>query len=181
MLNLLGDFIGELRTAGIPISMSEHVDTAQAVEVIDLGDRSLVKNSLAATLVKDSDHLPVFNTAFEVFFSTRTWDSAAEMMEDVDTDEMRARRRGRGERSRPVTRRGRRRVEFAQRPGTRRVALSCAVNRRREALRLGAGEAVSRYAGVEPGRPVGGTYYLFRTLRSLELENLEERLMPGRR
>ena len=38
MLNLLGDFIGELRAAGIPVSMSEHVDAARAVEVIDLGD-----------------------------------------------------------------------------------------------------------------------------------------------
>jgi uncharacterized protein with von Willebrand factor type A (vWA) domain len=37
LLNLLGDFIGELRAAGIPVSMSEHVDAARAVEVIDLG------------------------------------------------------------------------------------------------------------------------------------------------
>ncbi|MGB7103822.1 MAG: VWA domain-containing protein, partial [Acidimicrobiales bacterium] len=48
-----------------------------------------------------------------------------------------------------------------------------------EAMRAGASEAVSRYAGMEPGRPVGGTYYLYRTLRSLELEALEERLLAG--
>jgi hypothetical protein len=30
---------------------------------------------------------------------------------------------------------------------------------------------------MEPGRPVGGTYYLYRTLRSLELDALEERLL----
>jgi uncharacterized protein with von Willebrand factor type A (vWA) domain len=29
---------------------------------------------------------------------------------------------------------------------------------------------------MEPGRPVGGTYYLYRTLRSLDLESLEQRL-----
>jgi hypothetical protein len=29
---------------------------------------------------------------------------------------------------------------------------------------------------MEPGRPVGGTYYLYRTLRSLDLEQLEQRL-----
>ena len=50
-----------------------------------------------------------------------------------------------------------------------------------EALRAGASEAVSRYAGMEPGRPVGGTYYLYRTLRSLELEALEARLLAGTR
>ena len=46
-------------------------------------------------------------------------------------------------------------------------------------MRLGANEAVSRYAGMEPGRPVGGTYYLYRTLRNLELESLEQRLLAG--
>ena len=59
MLNLLGDFIGELRAAGIPVSMSEHVDAARAMEVIDLSNRSLVRSALAATLVKDGDHMPV--------------------------------------------------------------------------------------------------------------------------
>jgi uncharacterized protein with von Willebrand factor type A (vWA) domain len=45
-----------------------------------------------------------------------------------------------------------------------------------EALREAASEAVTRYAGMEPGRPVGGTYYLYRTLRSLDLDALEQRL-----
>jgi len=49
----------------------------------------------------------------------------------------------------------------------------------RDAMRLGAGEAVTRYSGMEPGRPVGGTYYLYRTLRNLELESLEQRLLAG--
>ena len=44
-------------------------------------------------------------------------------------------------------------------------------------MRAGASEAVSRYAGMEPGRPVGGTYYLYRTLRNLELEELHARLV----
>ena len=80
MLNLLGDFIGELRAAGIPVSMSEHVDAARAVEVIDLGDRSLLRATLAATLVKDGDHLPVFYSAFDVYFSIRSWDAADDLL-----------------------------------------------------------------------------------------------------
>jgi len=35
---------------------------------------------------------------------------------------------------------------------------------------------VTRYAGMEPGRPVGGTYYLYRTLRNLDLDRMLERL-----
>ena len=39
--------------------------------------------------------------------------------------------------------------------------------------------AVARYAGMEPGRPVGGTYYLYRTLRNLDLDAVLEQLMAG--
>jgi uncharacterized protein with von Willebrand factor type A (vWA) domain len=38
-------------------------------------------------------------------------------------------------------------------------------------------QAVTRYAGMEPGRPVGGTYYLYRTLRNLDLDGMLERLL----
>src|SRR6202034_47373 len=37
--------------------------------------------------------------------------------------------------------------------------------------------AVDRHAGMEPGRPVGGTYYLYRTLRNMDLDAVLERLM----
>ncbi len=37
--------------------------------------------------------------------------------------------------------------------------------------------AVDRYAGMEPGRPVGGTYYLYRTLRNLYLDGMLKKLM----
>jgi hypothetical protein len=48
-----------------------------------------------------------------------------------------------------------------------------------EALRQGARTAVDQLAGMEPGRPVGGTYYLYRTLRRLDLAELEERLLEA--
>jgi uncharacterized protein with von Willebrand factor type A (vWA) domain len=46
-----------------------------------------------------------------------------------------------------------------------------------DALRRFAAAAVARHAGMEPGRPVGGTYYLYRTLRALDLDSLLDRLM----
>jgi uncharacterized protein with von Willebrand factor type A (vWA) domain len=177
LLNLLGDFIGELRAAGIPVSMSEHVDAARAVEVIDLGNRSLVRATFAATLVKDGDHLPVFNTAFEVFFSIRSWDSAKALL-GHDEDE-RGERDGAAGATGPGQARGQ-----GGGGGTTMSAQELAEllyralrDGDRDAMRLGAGEAVSRYSGMEPGRPVGGTYYLYRTLRNLELESLEQRLL----
>jgi hypothetical protein len=179
LLNLLGDFIGELRAAGIPVSMSEHVDAARAVGVIDLGNRSLVRATLAATLVKDGDHLPVFTTAFDVFFSIRSWDSAEAVMGD-DEDE-----KGEREGSAGATGPGQARGQGGG-GGTTMSAQELAEllyralrDGDRDAMRLGAGEAVTRYSGMEPGRPVGGTYYLYRTLRNLELESLEQRLLGG--
>ncbi|HEY1763186.1 MAG TPA: hypothetical protein VGG17_11400, partial [Acidimicrobiales bacterium] len=176
MLNLLGDFIGELRAAGIPVSMSEHVDAARAVEVIDLGDRGLLRATLAATLVKDGDHLPVFYNAFDVFFSTRSWESADEILgEELQSSEQRnegaagngpGQSRGQGAGAMSAS-------ELSE------LLFRALRDGDLAAMRAGAGEAVSRYAGMEPGRPVGGTYYLYRTLRNLELESLEARLLQG--
>jgi uncharacterized protein with von Willebrand factor type A (vWA) domain len=42
-------------------------------------------------------------------------------------------------------------------------------------------QAVQRFAGMEPGRPVGGTYYLYRTLRNLDLDSMLEKLMEASR
>jgi uncharacterized protein with von Willebrand factor type A (vWA) domain len=40
-----------------------------------------------------------------------------------------------------------------------------------------AAAAVTRFAGMEPGRPVGGAYYLYRTLRQLDSEGLVSKLL----
>ncbi|MBA2281097.1 MAG: VWA domain-containing protein, partial [Acidimicrobiia bacterium] len=48
-------------------------------------------------------------------------------------------------------------------------------------LRAVARQAVRRYAGMEPGRPVGGTYYLYRTLRNLDLDGVLDQLMQQTR
>jgi len=44
-------------------------------------------------------------------------------------------------------------------------------------MRALARAAVTQFAGMEPGRPVGGTYYLYRTLRQLDLEGMLSRMM----
>ena len=48
-------------------------------------------------------------------------------------------------------------------------------------MRALARQAVQRFAGMEPGRPVGGTYYLYRTLRNLDLDDMLEKLMEASR
>ena len=72
MLDLLSGFVTELRRSGLPVSLTEHLDAAEAVKHIPLEDREALKYALAATLVKSSSHWRAFETAFEVFFAVRT-------------------------------------------------------------------------------------------------------------
>jgi len=175
LLKLLGDFIGELRVAGIPVSMSEHVDAARAVEVIDLGDRNMLRATLAATLVKDGDHMPVFNSAFDVFFSIRSWDSVDDLFDDeLSPDDPAG---GSGSRGRDLQGRGGGASGSMSAAELAEMLFRALRDGDLSSMRAGASEAVSRYAGMEPGRPVGGTYYLYRTLRNLELEELHARLV----
>ena len=71
MLDVLTGFVGELRAAGLPVSLTESIDAAEAVHHIPLEDRDALKYALAATLVKSSAHWKAFETAFEVYFSMR--------------------------------------------------------------------------------------------------------------
>ena len=179
MLDLLGDFIAELRAAGIPVSMSEHVDAARAVEVINLGDRAMVRGSLAATLVKDGDHLPVFYTAFDVFFASRSFQSVEDLLNEVmNQDNSEMNREGATGAQAPGQPRGLGGGSSSSLSAQELAELLFRALRDgdQESLREAASEAVTRYAGMEPGRPVGGTYYLYRTLRSLDLDSLEQRL-----
>ena len=66
------------------------------------------------------------------------------------------------------------------------MLLAALMNMDRDELRRLAAIAVQQFAGMEPGRPVGGTYYLYRTLRMLDLDDLADAAdghgaRPGRR
>ena len=159
--------------------MSEHVDAARAVEVINLGDRAMVRGSLAATLVKDGDHLSVFYTAFDVFFASRSFQSVEDLLnEAMDQDHSEMNREGATGAQAPGQPRGLGGGSSSSLSAQELADLLFRALRDGDqgALRDAASEAVTRYAGMEPGRPVGGTYYLYRTLRSLDLDSLEQRL-----
>src|SRR5215210_6792753 len=69
MLDVLQGFVHELRTAGLPVSMTENLDAMRAVEYVPLEDREAFKAALSSTLVKHVGHTRVFDTVFEVYFS----------------------------------------------------------------------------------------------------------------
>ena len=182
MLDLLSGFVTELRRSGIPVSLTEHLDAAEAVKHIPLEDREGLKYALAATLVKSSSHWRAFETAFEVFFALRTGTGAA-----GDGEES-------GEAGEEGDHEGDRGGE-ARMPGQGRswqgggggegmtpeeladLLFKSLLSADAALMNVVARNAVDRYAGMEPGRPVGGTYYLYRTLRNLDLEGALEKLM----
>jgi uncharacterized protein len=182
VLDVLEGFVTELRAAGLPVSVTESIDAAEAVGHIPLEDREALKYTLGATLVKSSAHWRAFETAFEVYFSLRgeKFDIGADAQTAPDRDLLDAAgmpdgsvRHGRGQGGgggEPLSAEELAELLFR--------AISSPSDARRAAL---AGYVVTRFAGMEPGRPVGGTYYLYRTLRNLDLDAVLERLVEEAR
>ncbi|CAB4590161.1 MAG: VWA domain-containing protein [Actinobacteria bacterium] len=175
MLELLSGFIVELRAAGLPVSLTENLDAMEAITHIPIENRDAFKYALAATLVKNNTHWRAFETVFEVYFSLRGseyslgggGDDLPEITEDdeapMNPDAGGAGAGGAGEAMSPE--------QMAE------MLFQAMRNGDDGLMRALARQAVTRFAGMEPGRPVGGTYYLYRTLRNLDLDGVLERLM----
>jgi uncharacterized protein with von Willebrand factor type A (vWA) domain len=174
MLDVLAGFIQQLRAAGLPVSLTENLDAMQAIQHIPLDDREAFKYALAATLVKNNAHWKAFETIFEVYFSMRGTRFNIDSSSDADQanlEQMLDELMGAGQDAQGGAMEGLSAEQLAE-------MLYRALMQGDEALlRALARQSVSRFAGMEPGRPVGGTYYLYRTLRQLDLDNVLERML----
>jgi uncharacterized protein len=173
LLDVLQGFVHELRTAGLPVSMTENLDAMRALEFIPIDDRAMFRDVLSATLVKHARHQRAFETVFDVYFSLFSHgvdgDDGAAPLEMSDMGDMDGEAAGGGGGT-PMSR-----EELAA------MLLQALTNMDRDAMRRLAAIAVQQFAGMEPGRPVGGTYYLYRTLRNIDVDDLEVRLMDQAR
>jgi uncharacterized protein with von Willebrand factor type A (vWA) domain len=61
-------FVEALRDAGLPVSLSEGLDAADAVLTLGLGERERVRAAYAATLVKRQPHRAAFDHVFDLYF-----------------------------------------------------------------------------------------------------------------
>ena len=171
MLPVITGFIDELREAGVPVSMVEAIDAMRSVEAIDIGSRVALRETLRATLVKNLRHERAFDTAFDIYFATvpvprQGTDRDAVGQSQAEAPDGRGQGSGTGE---------------IDEQSLFEALLSALAGMNQEALRGGVRDAVDQLAGMEPGRPVGGTYYLYRTLRRLDLARLEEELLEALR
>ena len=69
MLDLLAGFVGELRAAGLPVSLTENIDAMDAVRHVPLDDRPALRAAMAATMVKRPEHRPAFDAVFDSYFA----------------------------------------------------------------------------------------------------------------
>jgi len=147
--------------------MVEAIDGMRAVEAIEIGDRVALRETLRATLIKNLRHERAFDIAFDVYFST----VPQPLAEPGEPGEYPAQQNA--DRSDPGE------PPPFDLDGLLESLLEALAGLDEEAIRRGARTAVDELAGMEPGRPVGGTYYLYRTLRRLDLTDLEERLISA--
>jgi hypothetical protein len=146
VLDVLAGFVGELRAAGLPVSLTENVDAMQAVTHVPLDDREALRVALAATMVKRPEHRPAFDAVFDAFFAVCRGPAIDDDDVDVDLAAL---------------------LDAALASGDEEV--------RRRVARL----AVARLAGMETGRGVRGSAYVFQTLRLLDVDGALARLLAG--
>lgn len=180
MLDLLGGFVGQLREAGLPVSLTENLDAMEAVRHIPIEDREAFKYALAASLIKNQAHWRTFETIFEVYFSLRGPEYALDRESDGSDSDLDQLWREMQDASQSGDGRGGAGSLDALTPEEIAHLLMQSLMQGDQALmRALARQAVQRFAGMEPGRPVGGTYYLYRTLRNLDLDSMLDKMMEA--
>lgn len=172
MIDLLSGFIVELRRAGLPVSLTENLDAMEAVKVVPMEDRDAFKYALGCTLVKNVAHWRAFETVFEVYFSLR----GSQYTIGADGEpEMPGGPQMPGQPNQD----GSGGLEGLTPEELAEMLYNALKNADEAMMRAIAKAAVTRFSGMEPGRPVGGTYYLYRTLRNLDLDSMLEKLMDA--
>ncbi|MEU4516434.1 VWA domain-containing protein [Nonomuraea wenchangensis] len=79
-------FVRALREAGVPVSVAEGLDAANALRVVELADRESLRAAYAATLVKKPAYRPGFDVLFDLWFPATTTGLRAPREEPVDPE-----------------------------------------------------------------------------------------------
>ena len=80
----LVEFVGALRSKGIPAGTSETVDAAAIIEVLGMSEREQLREGLASALVRRGGQRDVFDQAFDIYFPAGA--GAPQAARDTDDD-----------------------------------------------------------------------------------------------
>jgi len=166
MLAALEGMITELRQVGVPISLAEKIDAVQSLQLLPLAGRDGVQSALRAALIKSHDHELAFDALFDLYFSS------AGRPESTEPAGQPAAVNGQGGG-------GAGSLASIDDAGLTELLLAALRDGNDGMTRTIAGIFVDRHAAIEPGRPVAGTYYVFRTLRAVDPDKLLARLVAA--
>jgi uncharacterized protein with von Willebrand factor type A (vWA) domain len=160
----LDGFVRAVREAGIPVGISQAVDAAQILTVVDLLDREQLRHGLAAVLLQRAAQRPTYDVLFDLW-----WPLSDPPAVPAQDDEAEAR------------------GPTLDVPGSddgdlpelmRAELLRLLMDGDDEALRRFAREAVERLGRGQPG-PSGQSYFSYRVLRALSPDTLVAQLLAG--
>lgn len=164
MIKRVIEFSEALRGAKIPVSLLESIDASNSLVSCDILDRGELRAFLSSTLIKDHSHQKVFDRLFDIYFSPATYDHGRVK------DEIPLRQEPELESS----------FDELGDAKLRELIRDSLLQDNESELQSLLAAAVSRFAGIEAGRPVGGVYYAFKTLRQLDLDKLRHLLFEAR-
>ena len=182
MIAALEGMIAELRQIGVPVSLAERIDAMQSLRHLPVGDRATVKAALRGVLVKTHEHELAFDAVFDLYFTAQPGQvQAAGQAQAAPGEDGQGAQDGQGGLGGQNGHGGGGGGGLgALDTATLTELLLTALRDGNEVMmRALASLFVERHAGIEPGRPVAGTYYVFRTLRAVDPDRLLTRLTGG--
>jgi uncharacterized protein len=165
----LDGFVRAVREAGIQVGISQAVDAAEILTVVDLLDREQLRHGLAAVLLQRAAQRPAYDVLFDLWWPLSDRPVRAPDDADADAD---------GELGEP----GESTLDVpdgADLAGLLRDRLAqLLLDGDPEALRRFAREAVDRLGRATPS-PSGQSFFSYRVLRALSPDTLVAQLLAG--
>jgi uncharacterized protein len=165
----LDGFVRAVRDAGIPVGISQAVDAAEILTVVDLLDREQLRHGLAAVLLQRAAQRPAYDVLFDLWWPLS--DRGA-VPGDDDTEDG-AERGDPRESTLDLPDSG---EDLAER--LRAELLRLLMEGDEEALRRLARIAVEQLGRAQPS-PSGQSYFSYRVMRALSPDTLVSRLLEG--
>jgi hypothetical protein len=168
MIDALDGLVEELRRVGIPISVSEKIDAVRVLKYVELGNRDAVKTALGAVLVKDEQHELTYETIFDIYFANVVPPPPGEGDDGGEGGDGGGSADGEQSGEAGGSGGGGGALDSLDDAGIHQLLIRALEAEQWTLIRSLASIMVTRHAGIQPGRQVAGTYYLFRTMRAVD-------------